>query len=190
MMAGVMLSIVLQGLLRDGVTTWMPSYVSETYDLGSSVSILTGVVLPVFGVLCFELASFIYRRLLKNPMICAALFFGIGFTAAMVLNLIKGGGAAVSVLSMAILTGSMHGVNLILICMIPPYFKGSGKVSTVSGVLNSCTYIGSALSAYGVALLSKEYGWPFTLAVWAVIAGAGTLLCVLCALPFKKNFMK
>ncbi|MBQ8911251.1 MAG: MFS transporter [Clostridia bacterium] len=189
LMAGVMLSIVLQGLLRDGVTTWMPSYISETYELGSSVSILTGVVLPIFGILCFELASFIYRKKLKNPMVCAGLFFGIGLVSALALNFVSGTNAIPSVLFSAMLTGSMHGVNLILICMIPPFFKGSGKVSTVSGVLNSCTSIGSALSTYGVAVLSDEYGWPFTLAVWAAIAALGTLMCLLCALPFKKKFM-
>ena len=55
--------IIIQGALRDGVTTWMPSYISETYKLGSAVSILTGVVLPIFSILCFELTSFIYRKI-------------------------------------------------------------------------------------------------------------------------------
>ena len=186
LMAGIMLPIVLQGMLRDGVTTWMPSYISETYDLGNAVSILTGVVLPIFSILCFELASFIYRKKLKNPMVCAGLFFGIGFLSAVVLNFVSGSGAILSVLFSALLTGCMHGVNLILICMIPAFFKGSGKVSTVSGVLNSCTYVGSALSTYGIALLSEKIGWSFTLAVWAGIAALGTAVCFLCAVPFKK----
>jgi OPA family glycerol-3-phosphate transporter-like MFS transporter len=189
LMAGIMLAIVLQGTLRDGVTTWMPSYISETYKLGSAVSILTGVVLPIFSILCFELTSFIYRKKLKNPMACAGLFFGIGLLSAVVLNFVSGSGPLLSVLFSALLTGSMHGVNLILICMIPAFFKGSGKVSTISGLLNSCTYVGSALSTYGIALLSEEYGWPLTLAVWAAIAGIGTVVCFLCALPFKKRFM-
>lgn len=190
LMAGIMLAIILMGLLRDGVTTWMPSYISETYNLGSSVSILTGVVLPLFGILSFELASYIYRKKLKNPMICAGVFFGIGLLSSLALNFISGSGAFFSVLFSAMLAGSMHGVNLILICMIPPFFKSTGKVSTISGVLNSCTYIGSALSTYGVALLSEKYGWSLTLAVWAAIAILGTAFCFACALPFKKKFMK
>ena len=46
---GVMIAIVMQGMLRDGVTTWMPSYISETYNLSNAIAILTGVVLPVFS---------------------------------------------------------------------------------------------------------------------------------------------
>ena len=189
LMGGIMLSIMMQGLLRDGVTTWMPSYISETYDLGSSISILTGVVLPVFGILCFELCSFIYRKKLKNPMVCAGLFFGIGFLSSGALLFVSGSSALFSVLLSAMLTGCMHGVNLILICMIPPFFKGKGKVSTVSGVLNSCTYVGSALSTYGVALLSDRFGWSFTLSVWAGVALLGTTICLACAIPFSKKFM-
>ena len=45
----IMVAIILMGMLRDGVTTWMPSYIAETYNLSNAVSILTGVVLPVDG---------------------------------------------------------------------------------------------------------------------------------------------
>ena len=76
-----------------------------------------------------------------------------------------------------------------LICMVPNFFRQSGKVSTVSGVLNCCTYIGSSVSTYGVALLSEKLGWGFTLTVWLGIALAGTLICILCIKPWKKRFM-
>ena len=49
-MALVMVAIVLQGALRDGVTTWMPSFISETFHLSSEVSILSGVCLPLFAI--------------------------------------------------------------------------------------------------------------------------------------------
>ncbi len=188
LMLFVMLGIILQGMLRDGVTTWMPSFISDTYDLGSSISILTGVVLPLFGILCFQIGSRLYRKVFTNPMICAGIFFGAGALAAGALYLLNGVHPALSVGFSAMLTGCMHGVNLILICMIPPFFEKYGIVSTASGVLNSCTYIGSALSTYGVALLSEQFGWNFTLLIWLAIAAAGTLICLLCAKPWNKRF--
>ena len=53
LMLGIMFAIILQGVLRDGVATWMPSYISETYHLGSKISILTGIVLPIFSIISF-----------------------------------------------------------------------------------------------------------------------------------------
>ena len=91
----------------------------------------------------------------------------------------------VSVLGMAILTGAMHGVNLMLICMLPAYFQKTGKVSTVSGVLNACTYIGSALSTYMIAFLVDKFGWQLNLVLWLGVTVLGTLVCLLLQKPWK-----
>lgn len=185
----VMAAIVLQGMLRDGVTTWMPTYISDTFSLGTGISILTGVVLPVFSIGCFQVANKLYARKLTNPLSCALLFFGAGALAALGLYLLGSKSAVVSVLLSALLTGCMHGVNLILICMVPPFFQKLGIVATVSGVLNACTYIGSALSTYGIAVLSSSIGWQNTIFLWFLIAAAGGILCLIAAHPWKKAYM-
>ncbi len=185
----IMLAIVLQGMLRDGITTWMPTYISETYQLSNVISILTGVILPIFSIITLQFASDLYIKKLKNPMTCAGVFFVSGTLFALLLFLLNGQSAACSVLFSALLTGCMHGVNLILICMIPPFFERTGKVSTVSGVLNSCTYVGSALSTYGFALLSEQIGWQFTILLWFIIALVGGVCCLCCARPWKQKMM-
>ena len=185
----IMLTIVLQGMLRDGVTTWMPSYISETYHLSHAAAILTGVLLPLFGLLCIQSASTLYIRKFSNPLSCAGVFFFTGTLFSLALFCSTGKNAAFSVFFSALLTGCMHGVNLIQVCMIPPFFKKQGNVSTVSGVLNSCTYIGSATSTYGIAVLSDRIGWSSTLLIWVLLTFAGTLICIACARPWRKKFL-
>lgn len=185
----IMLTIVLQGMLRDGVTTWMPSYISETYHLSHAAAILTGVLLPLFGLLCIQSASTLYIRKFSNPLSCAGVFFFTGTLFSLALFCSTGKNAAFSVFFSALLTGCMHGINLIQVCMIPPFFKKQGNVSTVSGVLNSCTYIGSATSTYGIAVLSDRIGWSSTLLIWVLLTFAGTLICIACARPWRKKFL-
>lgn len=185
----IMLTIVLQGMLRDGVTTWMPSYISETYHLSHAAAILTGVLLPLFGLLCIQSASTLYIWKFSNPLSCAGVFFFTGTLFSLSLFCSTGKNAAFSVFFSALLTGCMHGVNLIQVCMIPPFFKKQGNVSTVSGVLNSCTYIGSATSTYGIAVLSDRIGWSSTLLIWVLLTFAGTLICIACARPWRKKFL-
>lgn len=185
----IMLTIVLQGMLRDGVTTWMPSYISETYHLSHAAAILTGVLLPLFGLLCIQSASTLYIWKFSNPLSCAGVFFFTGILFSLALFCSTGKNAAFSVFFSALLTGCMHGVNLIQVCMIPPFFKKQGNVSTVSGVLNSCTYIGSATSTYGIAVLSDRIGWSSTLLIWVLLTFAGTLICIACARPWRKKFL-
>ena len=186
----IMLAIVLQGALRDGVTTWTPSYISETYHLGNETAILTSVILPLFSMLCHALTGWLNKHVFKNALTCAAVMFALGTFAAGLLYCITGKGAVASVLAMAILVASMHGVNLILICLVPHYYRDSGCVSLVSGLLNSCTYVGSALSTYGVALLTERIGWTSTIGLWTLIALAGAILCLLAAPAWKRSKMK
>lgn len=184
----VFAAIALQGMLRDGITTWMPSYISDTYKLGNAISIFTGVLLPVFSIFCFKVASWVYINKIKNPLACAGTFFAAGACSAMGLVVFTGKSAILSTLFSATFEGCMHAVNLMLICMIPPFFEKSGKVSTVSGVLNSFTYVGSAISTYGIALLSVKLGWNFTILIWLLIAVIGMVLCFTIRKPFEKRF--
>lgn len=183
----IMLAIILMGMLRDGVTTWMPSYISETYNMSNSISILTGVILPLFSILCSQIAIKLYINIFKNPLSCAGVFFAFGVISAIGIYMFSGQNAAVSVLLSAILVGSMHGANLMLTCMVPPFFIRNGNVSTVTGLLNCCTYIGSAVFTYGIALLSERLGWSYTIFLWCLIAAAGTAICFLCVKPWKRK---
>ena len=123
----------------------------------------------------------------KNPLILAALFFGVGGVSSLILFLLTGASAIGSILFSALITASMHGTNLMLTAMLPPFFKKYGKVSTVSGILNSCTYIGSAISTYGIAFLSARIGWRYTVLIWAGVAALGVLACVLGGRSFQKT---
>ena len=185
LLVAIMFSIVLQGALRDGVTTWTPSFVSETFRLSSEVSILSGVCLPIFSIVSLRLALGLYQRIPGKPLHCAALIFALGAAAALALTAVSGNSPMGSIVCMAVLTGSMHGVNLMLICMVPPFFQRHGNISTVSGILNSCTYIGSAISTYGIALLSESAGWQTTAFVWFLIAALGAAVCAVCSRIWK-----
>ena len=189
MMLLILLAIVLQGMLRDGITTWLPSLISESFGLSNTSSILTGVLLPVFSIVSFQAANWLYCKRIKNPLSCGGFLFGCGTVCALLLYLFFGKSIAASAFLCAALTGCMHGVNLILICMLPAYFSRHGNTAAVSGILNSCTYIGSAVSTYGIAALSENIGWKPTVFLWLLIAMAGSVICFACAKAWQKRFM-
>lgn len=186
MMLCCMLVIILQGSLRDGVTTWMPTYISETYSLGSAISILTGIALPLFSILCLRVTEYVYVNKIRLLLKCAAVVFGVGAVSSMALMLANGRSAAASIVFTAVLAGCMHGVNLLLINMLPHYFKSTGRVSLISGVLNACTYVGSAASTYLVPLIMGDGSWDITVLIWTMTAVIGTLLCTVCIPAWKK----
>ncbi len=186
---GIMIAIILQGMLRDGVTTWMPSYIADTYHLGTAVSILTGIVLPLFSIICTQISSILYRKKIKNPVTCSVVMFLIGTVVAIILYYCSGSSAIISIICSAVLTGAMHGVSSMLTAMVPPFFKKYGNVSTVTGILNACAYVGSGISTFVIALLSEKIGWQINLFIWCIIAIVGSLLCFCCIKPWG-HFMR
>lgn len=175
----LMAAIILQGILRDGITTWMPTYINDRYQLGTSLSILTAAILPLFHIVSVMAVNAIQKRIASEVAV-ASLMFATGAAAAVGLRLFFLASPAFPVACMALVTGCMHGVNTMLISRVPRRFSPYGRVSSISGLLNTFTYVGSALSTYGIAAVSDRWGWLVTVTLWAGIALAGTLICALC----------
>ncbi|MBP3939391.1 MAG: MFS transporter, partial [Clostridia bacterium] len=83
----VMITIMLQGSLRDGVTTWVPTFVSEAFNLGSEISILSSIIIPLFSLASLQLTSVIYNKLGKKPFQSAGLFFICAVAASAMITL-------------------------------------------------------------------------------------------------------
>lgn len=181
-----LVSIILHGALRDSVTNWMPTFISESFNLGSEISILTGVALPIFSILSFKVASTVSRKWLKNEFTAAAVFFTSGLLGALVLALVGDKNVFISIFMAALITASMHGVNFMLIGLLPRSFGKFGKLSLISGVLNSSTYLGSALATYATALISGRFGWGSIVWLWVAIAFIPLVICILAAKPWNK----
>ena len=184
----IMLSIILLGMLRDGLQTWMPTYICEVFGLSTETSILISGLLPVLSVASISLSMLLFRRV-RNEVLSGAILFGIAAVCAVTMFLIFPGSAVPGVTLFALLAGSMHGANQMIVCSLPLHFEHYGRVATFAGLLNSFVYIGAAISTYGFASFAQRFGWRSTMLFWLVIALLGTLICLVCFRKWK-NFCK
>lgn len=174
-LAAILIAIVLQGILRDGITTWMPVYMSETFGMSNASSILSAAALPLFAVFSVLLSSLLLGWL-KSEVFTAACLFVTGALAGAVMLASFDGLPAVCIVMMTLITGCAHGINLMLISRVPGHFTRYGKVSSVSGILNSATYVGSSLSTYGFGAVAEAAGWMPVVAIWIGVCAAGAAL--------------
>lgn len=179
MLISILFAIILQGMLRDGVSAWTPSLISETFGLGNNISILTGVILPIFAIISINIVSQIRQRFVKNELKLASILFIICAFMAAALAVFREVNPVLTVILLGLLVSSMNGTNLLLISFVPRHYARFGIVSLVAGVLNSCVYLGAAISTYATAVVSDGLGWTITVLLWGVIAICGGLLCIL-----------
>ena len=185
----VFLAIIAQGAIRDGVSSWTPQLLSDYFSLEVSDSILLTVTLPILTVIALKISAWLNKRIFKNQVKCSLFLFVVALVSFVILVPLGGLHPVVMVGLAGISVSAIHGVNLMLISEIPAFFRGYGKVSTVSGVLNTCTYIGSAASTYGFGWLMEHYGNSTMVTAWIAAALIGVLMAIL-ALGKWTNFMK
>lgn len=173
------LIVMLQGALKDGVTSWAPVYLVESFNLGTSSAILSTMLIPLLGMGGAYLSSMLSKKMGGSELLPSAFLFGASFAGLLAMYLVQGTGAALSLTLMATSTTAMMGVNTLLISLFPTRFRSMGRVATVSGVLNFSAYAGSAISNFGIGALAASMGWGFTIFTWCCLAGLGGLLCLL-----------
>ncbi len=182
----IVIATIMQGILRDGISTWMPTYITDVFSLDSSISILSGVLLPIFSTFVVVLATKINLKLIRNEALCAAAFFVLCIVSNTVLCFTAQTSPVISVALLVVINAATHGVNLMYTTLVVPRFAKYGKTSFITGAINSATYIGSAVSMYGVALITEWFGWNGTMIAWCIIAVLGCLFCLPAAKLLKK----
>ena len=187
----ILICIVMLGFLRDGIESWLPTLYSEAFNRDASESILVSVILPIFSIISISLIKVIHKiKIFNNEISGAAILFAASAVICIPLAFLIGIDAVPARIAALFLTAlvcaAMHGVNFLLISCLPGRFSRFGRASTVSGVTNSCVYIGAAAASYGIAVVSEQLGWTVTIISWIAVAAVGALM----AIPAYKRYTK
>jgi len=185
-------AVLCQGALRDSITTWIPTYLTESFHLGASVSIVTSMVLPLICVVSIYIIFWIHRRFVKEEMTSNAILFGLATATVAILLLLKPG-ALLSVILLSLVVALMHGVSNMVTMQIPLYFTSMNRVSTSTGLLNAVIYAGSTLSAYGIGALTELGGWEMTQWIWGLLCAIGLVVFVIekpIWVKYKKKYLE
>lgn len=174
----IVFPVMIHGILKDGITQWVPTYIYNSFDVSASFSVIITMILPLINLSGAYLAHFCSKRHPDQEVRTSALFFGAATAALMGLYLFGSRQVILTAVLFAIITASMMAVNTLYVNMIPLHFEASGRVSTVSGFLNSIAYLGSAISTFTIGVMVEKAGWSVTIASWTVITGVAFVVCI------------
>lgn len=176
-------SIVAMGFLRDGIESWLPTLYAEAFKRDPSESTLISVALPIFAILSIVLITVLHKKRLQNEVFGSAVMFALAALICVPLLLLikteSGVGRVICLILAALVCGTMHACNFLLISCLPGRFASVGRAAGASGFCNACVYVGAAVSTYGIALISDIIGWGGAIGAWLAMALVGLLLCAL-----------
>ncbi len=186
--SGLLTMTVVAGvlsILKDCVTTWTPTFLIDTYHLGSVTSILFGTLMPIFGLLGPYMANRIMHRV--NDEFSSIFWLFVVSSGALVLLVLLGKySLGIAVICLALTYACSLGQNMLLIGTIPMYFLNVGRVAGVTGILNASAYFSTAMMSLLTGILVEHLGWEFTMTVWAALSVIASVLCVVSRRKWKK----
>lgn len=187
----IFFAIVMMGFLRDGIESWLPTLYSEAFGRDPKESILVSAIVPVFSIISITAITAAHKtRLFSNEARGAAILFAFSIVVCIPLAiLINFEASAVRLLCLVLATlvcSSMHSVNFLYISCLPRNFAKYGRAATASGFCNACTYVGAAISMYGIAAVADSMGWSATVVTWIFIGAVGAVCSLLALRRYSK----
>jgi len=170
--------VVLHGMIKDGVTSWVPAYVTEIFQVEPAFAALVATLLPNADLTGAAAATFVYERIGRNEIGASAIFFGIATAALAVLLTLGNMSLVVTLICFALVTSSTLAINTLFVSILPLRFVKHGRASTLSGTLNAVAYAGSAAAAAAIGFLSERFGWGANVASWLISMALALLMCI------------
>ncbi|HPB17855.1 MAG TPA: MFS transporter [Clostridia bacterium] len=181
------IGIFFNGILKDGVTLWVPTYVSQFFGTDASVASLVTIILPLFNLVGAYLAVRLFKKVLKNEMLTATVMFMISVVSLTFLFFFGRYSMILAVVMLALTTASMLGANTMFLTFIPLNFSNVGRASSVTGFLDACSYLASAVSGVTIGVVAKTYGWDTTVITWIAVAFLGASVSFFGIKAWKKG---
>ena len=148
-------------LVKDGLTTWVPSILKEAFSVSDSLSIFLTLFLPILAIFSNAFAVRVHTRIPDYVDHCVALFAVIGGFVVVVI------GGFVSKLMLIMFAGLIASsflaasLNNLLMSVFPLFMRDKVDSGKVAGVLDGFCYIGSAISSYGLGAIADSFGWIY-----------------------------
>lgn len=183
----ILLSAAMLGILKDGITTWMPTFISETFQVESTVSILTTVLIPASHML-IGLSTYRVLVAMKRDVFAAiSLYFAVTTGFLLLLWCSGTNSMVLSTLFIALGSGGLHGINALSTYYLPELLGGTERISFYAGLLNAAIFVGSALSTFLFAVISEALGWDMTVISWVIFAFIGLVLMLISMVVARKK---
>lgn len=171
--------VLVHGILKDGVVSWVPTYIAETFRVDASVSILFTTLIPLINLTGAYMGRYVFKKMKNDEVKASIFFFGVAVTMLFVLYWFGDRYMILTALILSVITASMMAVNTLLVNLYPLRFEKQGRVASVSGFLNATAYLGTALSTFTIGILVQNKGWNITIFSWILVTIIALITCVI-----------
>ncbi len=166
-------------LIKDGLTTWVPSILREEGSVDASLSILLTLCLPIVAIFGNVFAVSFHKRIPDYVTHCLIIFMVIAGIILAVIGSLSIKNIVLMLIGMVVVNYLAASLNSLLTIVYPMFMREKINSGMCAGVVNGFCYLGSTISSYGLGLIADDFGWN---AVFLFLFGACIVISVVCGI--------
>ena len=146
-------------LIKDGLTTWVPSILKEEFFMSDSLSILLTLLLPVLAVFGNACALKMHKIFPDYVNLCAVAFGIIGVFIGIIIGSLSFRIVSLMLVGLLVVNFFASTLNSLITGIFPLFMREKVNPGLFAGVLNGFCYLGSTISSYGLGAIADNFGW-------------------------------
>ncbi len=180
---------IIINFIKDGLTTWVPKILFDTYTLSESLSIILTLVLPVLAVFGTALVVKLNKKVKEYTALISVLFITATILVCAIIGFLNTPLWIVVLIAFGCLALLMSGANNVVTSILPLSLRDKANSGFLGGILNGCCYVGSTISSVGLGAISDYYGeWSPVFYLLFILTAIVVVLSVIVALyKYFKN---
>ncbi len=169
--------------LLNGVKSWAPTIIMETYKTPSSFSVLLNVVIIVTNIVFLLVTG---RIIPRDRVKTVAYFEVVIIPVTLLMNFTGILNEYTYVLLLGLFTSVTTYASNAAAMQIPYYFSKYNDVSRMSGIGNMCAAFGLLVGNYAYGILAEYFGWQIITILGTVFVVISAVLLFIAAPMFRK----
>ncbi|MBQ3234822.1 MAG: MFS transporter [Clostridia bacterium] len=145
--------------IKDGLVTWVPAIMKDTYNLPESISIILTLALPCVAVFGNMMGVAIHKKITDFVTQVALMFLISAVLVGAVIAGLSLNVFIITIVCFAVVYLCVSSCNSLVTSMFPLFMKGKVNSGLIAGVINGFCYVGSALSTYVLGAVADARGW-------------------------------
>lgn len=122
----ICVGVLVQGMLKDGVSSWVPTLITEKYDVSASFSLLLSAIMPIINLSGAWIGTKLYEKVFKlNETAAAAFCFALTLIPLTGILFVGHYHIALCVIFFALFTTLITAINHLVITLIPVRFANT-----------------------------------------------------------------
>lgn len=174
-------------LIKDGLSTWVPTILKEGYGITDSLSILLTLFLPVVSIFGNAFAIKMHNKVPDCITHCFIIFSVMALFIGIIIGSMSIKQVVIVLVGLVTVAFFASSLNSLVTSIFPMFMRGRVNSGLFAGILNGFCYLGSTISSYGLGVIAENFSWIAVF--WVLIAFCAVVAVIWCAYTLYKRIL-